>query len=184
MINCIATFHRVSEKTGGYLQYGANALCRVENFTIAVSTKRDLRVSSVWSKCKARTLQLLSQVVNLLSGHEACQYCGPIGQWTHNPPHKLVEDRYHTLPVGKSMVLDVNNLPMPCPVSSSLSSNFTRNKGTDYFGFIGQASEIHEPKRKDSSHSLRYMHEAGGVSPSPTTFFYSMSLPKQLFLKN
>ncbi|TGO46433.1 hypothetical protein BCON_0325g00010 [Botryotinia convoluta] len=72
-----------------------------------------------------------------------------------------------TLSPIQSMVLPATKPP--------LSPKFTDNDGTNYFGFKGQTFGIHEPKRRVSFHPLRWMQEAGSVSPSPTTSLFDIA---------
>ncbi|TGO81468.1 hypothetical protein BPOR_1141g00010 [Botrytis porri] len=68
-----------------------------------------------------------------------------------------------------------NDLPIPYSVSSLLSAEFTDNDETTYLGFTGQTFGIHEPKRKHPLLSLRWIQEAGVVSPSPTTSSFDVA---------
>ena len=115
--------HMLPKDVCGYLQYGANALCRVENFTTAVPGFNSL----------LRGIKLVSIVSQLANGHMV-----------------LFKDNLKIdTPLFSEGIayINCNNIPMTQSVSSLHLQSF-EDDDTNYFGSAGQTSGIHEPKRR------------------------------------
>ncbi|KAK6599093.1 hypothetical protein H4I96_08297 [Botrytis cinerea] len=119
----VKTMHMLPKDVCGYLQYGANALCRVENFTTAVPGFNSL----------LRGIKLVSIVSQLANGHMV-----------------LFKDNLKIdTPLFSEGIayINCNNIPMTQSVSSLHLQSF-EDDDTNYFGSAGQTSGIHEPKRR------------------------------------